>query len=285
MRSRVLTFLTAMAAALGLGLVDPPTAGAISGGTPDTDDRYAAVGLTLFYDPAGQQRCSATLVSPTVMLTAAHCGDTSRGATLVDFRSFVVASGNPRYPVAADRARGYTENEITDAGFVAATPVSHPSYAGLTDRDSWYDVAVLLLSEPVTDVAPLPLAPVGTLDAIRSSDLGKTLFRSVGYGVAIGKGDDGPQKPQPLVYPLERRYADEPGRRLTPQLLYTNGNENDAHGTGGSCFGDSGGPLLTPSDEFVGVISFGQKNACRYLNASQRVDIASVRDWLDGFLA
>ena len=54
-----------------------------------------------------------------------------------------------------------------------------------------------------------------------------------------------------MTYPLIRRYVDMPGQKLTPQILQTNGNPNDNKGTGGTCFGDSGGPVFLDG-EIVG---------------------------------
>src|SRR3712207_8926890 len=48
-----------------------------------------------------------------------------------------------------------------------------------------------------------------------------------------------------------REYADAPGQKLTSQILQVNGNENDPRGTGGSCFGDSGGPAFSPDKYLV----------------------------------
>ena len=47
-----------------------------------------------------------------------------------------------------------------------------------------------------------------------------------------------------MSYPLIRRYVEMPGQKLTEQILQTNGNEKDTRGTGGTCFGDSGGPVF-----------------------------------------
>ena len=71
-----------------------------------------------------------------------------------------------------------------------------------------------------------------------------TLFTIVGYGTEVRKPPSGPQKPEPMSYPLIRRVAEAPGQKLTPQILQINGNINDTRGTGGSCFGDSGGPTF-----------------------------------------
>ena len=60
-------------------------AAAITGGEPD-GNRHPNVGLILFYSEDGRFRCSATLVTPTVLLTAGHCTDGTVGKTLVDFR-------------------------------------------------------------------------------------------------------------------------------------------------------------------------------------------------------
>ena len=58
-----------------------------------------------------------------------------------------------------------------------------------------------------------------------------------------------------------------------------NGNINDSRGTGGTCFGDSGGPSLVKG-VIVTVTSYGRTDNCRYLGGYQRVDIKVVQDWL-----
>jgi hypothetical protein len=90
-------------------------AGAIVYGTPD-GDAHPNVGLILFYTPEGRFRCSATLISPTVLVTAAHCTDGVVGSTLVTFDSVIAEQPPSPFPVAADPAAGYTDAEITAAG-------------------------------------------------------------------------------------------------------------------------------------------------------------------------
>src|SRR5688572_14265445 len=53
----------------------PGSASAIIGGHEDVDDEYPFVGLLAFYDDDGEymHRCTGTLISPTVVLTASHC--------------------------------------------------------------------------------------------------------------------------------------------------------------------------------------------------------------------
>ena len=96
------------------------------------------------------------------------------------------------------------------------------------------------------------------------------------------QADSGPQKPTPQSYPIVRRYVEMPGQKLTPQILQTNGNENDTRGTGGTCFGDSGGPVFLDG-ELVAVTSYGYTSNCRYIDGYQRVDIPVVEEWLATF--
>jgi hypothetical protein len=279
MRNRLLALLTG--ALLCLGLVTAVPANASTGGTPD-GDTHPAVGLILFYTEDGRFRCSAALVSPTVLLTAAHCTDGTLGKTLVTFESVIAEEPPHGFPAAKDPSAGYTSRELAKAGYLSGTAETHPDYSDFTDFDNWYDVGVIVLDRAVTDIAPMPIADLGRLDQIPTSDLRDTLFRAVGYGTEVRKAEDGPQSPTPMTYPLIRRYVDMPGQKLTPQVLQTNGNENDTFGTGGTCFGDSGGPLLLDG-QIVGVTSYGYTSNCRYLDGYQRVEITGVESWLAGF--
>ncbi|MGN7799440.1 trypsin-like serine protease [Leifsonia sp. 22587] len=281
MRKRILAAAIALAAFAGLAVGTPAVAS--TGGTAD-GNKHPDVGLILFYDADGRFRCSATLVSPTVVLTAAHCTSGTLGKTLVTFDSVIAEQPPAPFPVAADPSAGYTAAEISAAGYLSGTAYTHPDYSDFTDTANWNDVGVIVLDQPVASFGGgyPQIAPVGTLDTIPKSDLSKTLFTAVGYGTEVRKPVSGPQKPQPMSYPLIRRYVDMPGQKLTPQILQTNGNPNDTRGTGGTCFGDSGGPVLL-GDQLVAVTSYGYTDNCRYLGGYQRVDIPVVDAWLATF--
>ena len=278
MRLRPFALLASVLVVLGVA----GSATASTGGTPD-GIAHPNVGLILAYsDDGNRYRCSATLVSQTVLLTAAHCTDGVVGQVLVTFDSEIADQAPPPFTAAADPAAGYTETEIAQAGYLSGVAHVHPQYSDFTDRDNWNDVGVVQLNDPITDIAPATIAGLGTLDAINTSDLSKTLFTAVGYGTEMAKPDSGPQKPEPMTYPLLRRYVDMPGQKLTPQILQMNGNPNDTRGTGGTCFGDSGGPVFYQG-QVVAVTSYSNTDNCRYISGYQRVDISAARDWLATF--
>ncbi|MER7501338.1 trypsin-like serine protease [Nonomuraea pusilla] len=281
MRSFARAAAALVASALTLLTVAAP-AQAITGGEPD-GERHPNVGLILFYQPDGRFRCSATLVTPTVLVTAAHCTAGTVGKTLVTFTSVIAEEPPAPFPVAADPAKGYTAAEIAAAGALSGTAHTHPQYSDFTDTDNWNDVGVVVLDKPVSGIAPAQVAPSRFLDAYRPPALSKTLFDFVGYGTEVRKPLTGPQKPQPMSYPLMRRYTTQPGQKLTEQILQANGNYHDTRGGGGTCFGDSGGPVFLKG-YLVAVTSYGYTDNCRYLGGYQRIDIPVVQDWLAGHL-
>ena len=256
-------------------------ASAITGGQPDGNG-HPNVAMIAFYDPDGRFRCSATLVSPTVLVTAAHCTDGTVGKTAVTFDPVVAEAPPSPLPAAANPAAGYTSAELAAAGYLSGTAHTHPNYSDFTDLKNWNDVGVIVLDAPVTDRAPATIAPTDYLNRFTPNVLNKTLFTAVGYGTEVRKPDSGPQQPTPMSYPLIRRVTDEKGQKLTPQILQVNGNENDPFGGGGTCFGDSGGPSFNGGYQ-VTVTSYGYTENCRYLGGLQRIDIPIVQNWLAGF--
>jgi hypothetical protein len=281
-KTTLVKILIALSMTLGLAGVGASPAAAVTGGSPD-GSLHPNVGLILFYDADGRFRCSATLISPTVLITAAHCTSGTLGKTLVTFDSVIAEQPPTPFPAAADPSVGYTQAEIEAAGYLSGTAYADPDYSDFTDLRNWNDVGVIVLDEPVTGITPATLAPTGYLDQFAQPRLSSTLFTAVGYGTEVRKPDSGPQKPQPMTYPLIRRYAVMPGQKLTEQILQTNGNPNDNRGTGGTCFGDSGGPVFL-NGYLVAVTSYSYTGNCRYLGGYQRVDIPGVQSWVGSYL-
>ncbi len=273
MRSSRKVFGAALAAAALFAIAAP--ASAITGGDPDGDG-HRGVAMIVFYEPAGRFRCTATLVTPTVLVTAAHCTEGTIGRTFVTFATNVPTVAPA--PVPADGYPIMSYNGVT----VSGTAYTHPQYSGFTDLDNWNDVGVIVLDFPVNDRPLAALAPTNYLDAFGQPVLNKTIFTLVGYGTEVRKPDSGPQKPTPMSFPRIRRVAESPGQKLMPQIVQMNGNINDTRGTGGTCFGDSGGPAYLDG-YIVTVTSYGYTDNCRYLGGYQRLDIPVVQDWLETF--
>ena len=233
MRSRLKAALAVLLTALTLGAMAAAPAGAVTGGTPD-GDAHPNVGLILFYSADGRFRCSATLVTPTVLLTAAHCTDGTVGKTLVTSSPSSPRPGpdaasrwrRPRRPATPRPSSRRPASCPARRTPTRTTPTSPTSTTGTTSASS-------SSTGRSTGITPAKLAPLDYLDDYAQPNLNKTIFTSVGYGTEVRKPDSGPQKPTPMTYPLIRRYADQPGQKLTDQILQLNGNPNDTKGTGG----------------------------------------------------
>ena len=154
-------------------------ASAITGGEPD-GDRHPYVGLAVF-DVGGEpsHRCSASLLSATVVLTAGHCTD-GTSAARVWFDEIV--QGNTEYPLSG--ATSYDGIAYTNPDFCIECGSGLPGFATR-------DVGIIVLSEPVpgsvvSEYALLPTA--GVVDSLAN----KTAVDLVGYGVQVQTRGGGP---------------------------------------------------------------------------------------------
>ena len=266
---RVLSFAIA-AATLACGDRSPTSSIApsdapqrITNGTP-TGTSYGNVG-NVFVDEDGDGkwdwRCSGTLISATVFLTAGHCYEP--GAT------YYVTFAPVAFPAPADLR--------TSALISSTTAYRHPDYLAPFD-----DIAVIIL--PANDVAklgitPMPLAPEGYLTELRSEPAwGQKTATVVGYGLAsYGQG------PYVTQNDAVRRYAELKMLSLDAYRLVLHNNAPKA-GQSGVCYGDSGGPVIV-GGYLVAVASYvGLDLGCHSLAGFSRVDTESALGFLDDYV-
>ena len=153
---------------------------------------------------------------------------------------------------------------------------------------SYRDVGIVVLDE-VVDVggfAALPTA--GLVDTLKN----KTDIDFVGYGVQYQVQIPGNYLPQPPPYyrwdGLYNRYY-APSAMVSGKFVhsaeYMRLALNPGGGSGGTCFGDSGGPdLLGGTDTVLAVNSYVTNINCAGVGYSARVDIPEVLEWIDGFV-
>lgn len=256
------TFLASLLA-IAILMIGVIPGGAITYGELDGDG-HPYVGLMVAQDENGNPmwRCSGTLLSPTLFLTAGHCTELPAARVEIWFD--------------ADVESGIPGNGYPFTGDVGGTPYTHPQY----DPNAFYlyDLGVVVLDEPVVKDEYGELPELNQLDGMKTKR-GKqdVTFTAVGYGL---------QRINPVFIEAERVRMFS-----SPHLIQINGGivgdfslllSNNAS-TGGTCFGDSGGPnFIGTSNVIAGVTSFGLNGTCGGTGGVYRVDRADDLDWLYG---
>jgi len=254
------------------------------------DFEHPFVGLIVFYDENGEfvQRCSGSLLTPTVFLTAGHCTDAAAG--VVSARVYFEQDAGVNYNPATqeDPVSGYPDT-CANGTLDVTCETSHQLYnfdypAGFPNTQ---DVGLVILDQPIQLTEYGSLAAPGSLDklATRRGQQDVT-FTASGYGLSKSFKDASGK--QDLSF-RERLMASSHLTNLRSALtdgynLQTNGNGN---GKGGTCSGDSGGPVFYggfSSNVIVGVTSFGLNDICRGVDFAFRTDTTAVQNWIKSII-
>jgi len=256
---------TLMAAMAAISVIVVAPAWAVTDGQLDGDG-HPYVGLMVAQTASGTPlwRCSGTLLSPTLFLTAGHCTEAPAAHIEIWF--------------AADVESGIPGNGYPFTGDVGGTPHTHPNYN--PNAFFLFDLGVVVLDEPITMPSYGALPALDVLDPLASRrGLQDVNFTSVGYGLQ----QSFPDRASFLEHNQRIRMVAQ------PHLIQINTGftgdfsvmlSNNAN-TGGTCFGDSGGPnFIGNSNVLGGVTSYGLNGNCAGTGGVYRVDRADDLNWL-----
>jgi secreted trypsin-like serine protease len=263
----IAVFLATALASVGLSATP---ASAITHGNLDGDAHPAVVLVVMDVGGEPAQRCTGTLIAPTVVLTAGHC------------------TGEPGE---FSGMRVFAEPDVD-----ADTTFPGPGGPNTVEASAWHslpgfsasaftqkDVGVIQLDRPIN----LPADQYGQLPDVNAIDSlkpgARTTFTAVGFGLQRANSNpNGFQIQASLVrMTAEPQLLQVNTANTGPQSILLSSNAK----TGGTCFGDSGGPNFLGSSMVVaGVTSYGNNGSCGGTAGVFRVDRPDVLAFVNQYL-
>jgi hypothetical protein len=247
-------------------------AGAITFGQLD-GDRHPYVGA-LIADwnpdvPGPDLLCSGTLISPTVFMTASHCTAFLPDVGVDPDEVFVTFDPEPVTPNGA---------VLPTTTLLPGTYHTHPEFgfSGSGGFSDPHDIAAVVLDAPYTGATPARLPTLNLLDTLSLKD---QRFTAVGYGDVR---EDKREGLNALTSDGKRRFVTQGFHTLTKSWLKL--SMNPSTGSGGTCYGDSGGPHFLGDSNLVVSITVTGDTPCRATDVTYRTDTASARAFIGQFV-
>jgi hypothetical protein len=256
------------------------------------DFEHPYVGLVVFYDDEGEfmHRCSGSLLTPTVFLTAGHCTDQDAEESPVTARVYFQQDAGANFDpeTELDPITGYPE--FCAAGTLGVTCATSDqlydfgfdNFAGFPDI---HDVGLVILDQPIALPEYGQLAEAGFLEEALADPRGRedTTFTLSGYGLSFSNPVKSESFRERLMALAKLVNLNQSANTAGFNLALSG---NPGGGRGGSCFGDSGGPVFYggfTSNVIVGVTSFGfgfNRQTCGGPGFAYRTDTEAVIEWI-----
>lgn len=259
--------LVSVAALVLAGSLAAPTALAIIGGQPD-GTTHPYVGMVFQETGPSTGRfivCSGSLLSPTVVVTAGHCTSLFENS----------AGGQPVQVTFDSDARAFhawtTGVAHTGPGFCVGCS---QSLAGFDVGD----VGVVVLDQPVVLARYASLPSPGVVDSLAHM----ATIINVGYGFRQPPHPPGARQ-RAIRYSAPADVLQIGSAPVQTTFLKT--SQQLAQGSGATCGGDSGGPVLpVGGDTVLAVHSFSPSGNCTGVAYSFRIDRPTVLTWVQSYL-
>lgn len=216
------------------------------------------------------QFCAGSLTSPTTIVTAAHC---------------VVNQETRKQFRAEDILVGFT-HDLDSKNFPTRQVSKISVHPGYVIKSTENDVAVLTLSQPVTDI---PFIAVLTPDLAAEYTAGGRPAKVAGWGNTVSSGNKYPtvfKVGDLVVFPDTScgsgtryevngvRFLGFPSSEVNPTVMLCAGGATSTGSVIDACQGDSGGPLIADGSAgpmLIGLVSWGEDCAGKYPGVYTRI--------------